>query len=72
MKVIDIKTLNHLIKGEPPLDKELSKKVSSSEILALMVDQSVQRQSQTHMLTEQAAEGTVGLGGVSEVDHMDE
>ncbi len=72
VKVIDIITLNHLIKGELSLDEVQTKHASNQGALVHMEDHPVQRQSQTHMPMEQAIAGTAGLGGVPEVGHRNE
>ncbi len=74
MKVIDINinTLNHLITGELSLDKVQTKYTSGQGASVQMKDHPVQRQSQTHMHTEQAVVGTAGCDGVPEVGHSDE
>jgi NAD-dependent DNA ligase len=72
VKVIDINTLNHLIMGELSLDEVQTKYASGQVALVQIEDNSVQRQSQTHMPTEQAVVGTAGCGGVPEVGHSNE
>jgi hypothetical protein len=64
--VIDINKLNHLITGELFLDKMQTKYASGQGALVQMEDHPVQRQSQTHTPTEQAAVGTAGRSGVPE------
>ncbi len=72
VKVIDIHTLNHLITGELSLDEVQTKYASSQGASVKMEDHPLQRQSQTHMPTEQATVGTAGCSGVPEVGHSDE
>ncbi len=72
VKVIDIHTLNHLITGLLSLDKVQTKYASGKGALVQTEDYRVQRQSQTHMPTKQAAVGTAGRSSVPEVGHSDE
>jgi NAD-dependent DNA ligase len=72
VKVIDITTLNCLITGELSLDEVQTKYASAQGALVQTENHPVQRQSQTHIPTEQAAASTAGQGGVQEIGHSDE